>query len=73
MFCPFCKSDMKLGIIHGDRYPIKWTPIEKDKGSLLSIISKGIKVTGALDTNHKKCYLCENCDKIIIDLLSNFD
>lgn len=30
--CPYCGVKMKLGVIHGDRYRLKWIPKEKDKG-----------------------------------------
>ena len=31
MNCPYCDKEMKLGLIYGDRYSLKWIPSEEDK------------------------------------------
>ena len=68
MKCPYCNEDMKLGVIHGDRYALKWIPAEKNKGVFLQTFVKGIKLTDNSGFNTIKSYLCDNCKKVIIDL-----
>ena len=68
MKCPYCNEDMKLGVIHGDRYALKWIPEEKDKGIFLNPFVKGVKLTDNNDFNSIQSYLCDNCKKVIIDL-----
>lgn len=68
MKCPYCNEDMKLGVIHGDRYTLKWIPNEKDKGVFLQTFVKGIKLTDSSDFNSIESYLCDKCKKVIIDL-----
>lgn len=68
--CPYCGHEMNLGFIHGDRYPLKWIPEEKDKGVLLQWFSKGIKLTDALTSSIKSFY-CEDCKKLIIDIVND--
>ena len=68
MKCPYCNEDMKLGVIHGDRYALKWIPKEKDKGVFLQAFVKGIKLADSSDFNSIESYLCDKCGKIIIDL-----
>lgn len=46
MECPYCHDVMQKGIIHGDRYSLKWLSDERDKGSILSRFMKGIKLAG---------------------------
>jgi hypothetical protein len=64
--CPFCGAKMKSGVIHGDRYRLKWIPKENDKGIILQWFSKGIKFGYSLESSY-----CEECKKIIIDVESN--
>lgn len=60
--CPYCAKPMARGVIHGDRYRLKWIPEEKDKGLVFQLFSKGIKLGYSLDS-----YYCKSCDKIIVD------
>lgn len=64
--CPFCGERMKLGVIHGDRYSLKWIPEENDKGIILQWFSKGIKLGHSIESSY-----CEACNKIVIDVGSN--
>ena len=40
MKCPYCNEDMKLGVIHGDRYALKWIPAEKIKEYFYRLLLK---------------------------------
>lgn len=72
MKCPYCKEDMKLGVIHGERYALKWIPKEKDR-ALFPWLVKGIKLSYALDGNSVEAFYCEGCKKIIIDAEDKID
>lgn len=67
IMCPICNLTMKKGGIYQDRYPLKWIPEEKDKGSVFSPLTKGIKLT-SLDKSYCTGFYCENCKKIIINV-----
>lgn len=74
MLCPYCNSEMELGIIRGDRYSVKWVSMDKDKGTaIFTPFIKGIKISSAYDDWHKECYYCKNCNKIIINLDKNIE
>lgn len=64
--CPYCGARMKLGVIHGDRYCLKWIPKEKDKGIILQWFSKGRRLGHSIESS-----FCEECKKIVIDVESN--
>ena len=66
MLCPYCNDEMYNGVIHGDRYPIKWVPKEKDMGPILQWFSKGIILAGFSESVDDVFY-CEKCEKIIIE------
>lgn len=64
--CPYCHQSMELGVIHKDRYHLKWIPKENDKGVMLSLLVKGIKVTNR-DRPHLEVYYCQACKKMIFE------
>lgn len=66
MNCPYCKDEMHNGVIHGDRYAIKWVPKGKDIGSILQWFSRGI-ILAAYAEDVEDVFYCEKCEKIIID------
>ncbi|SET43114.1 hypothetical protein SAMN05660297_02399 [Natronincola peptidivorans] len=66
MHCPYCNEEMRIGVIHGDRYAIKWVPKDKDRGGLLQWFSKGIILAGFSESVEDVFY-CDKCEKIIID------
>lgn len=68
MVCPYCNENMESGVIHGDRYSIKWIPQEKDKGIFLSPFIKGIKLSDKSSSNSVEAYFCNQCDKVVINL-----
>ena len=59
-------EDMHQGVIHGDRYSLKWVPVEKDKGSIFQWFYKGI-ILGHMGEDVEPVYYCEKCEKIVID------
>lgn len=62
--CPYCKSKLVKGFIHGGRYVFKWH--EENAGLLEKVTVFGGET---LHVNPQvSCYRCKNCDKIIIDL-----
>lgn len=73
MKCPYCEEEMKLGVIYGDRYPLKWIPAEKDKGVLFQWFSKGIKLTDIFVNDKVESFCCDSCKKIIIDVKNKTD
>lgn len=60
MQCPYCNSEMEKGIINQDRYPLKW--------KLEGPNAKKIKLTSFLEKTYVEAYLCNNCNKLIIDI-----
>ncbi len=69
MICPYCNEEMESGVIHRDRYALKWIPEKNDKGALLSVFAKGIKLTNNDNSYVNACY-CDKCKKVIIDVSS---
>lgn len=67
MICPYCKAEMRKGVIHSDRYALKWIPEEKDKGFLLEPFIKGIKLT-SMSKDYITVFYCEACKKMICDV-----
>lgn len=67
MVCPYCQQEMRKGVIHRDRYHLKWVADEDDKGPVLDFFSKGIKLT-ELGKDYVEAFCCEECRKVIIDL-----
>lgn len=67
MICPYCGKIMKPGIIPGDRYAFKWIAEDEYK-NILSKIKKGIKLTNYWESNNLEAYMCEDCQKIIIEM-----
>lgn len=65
--CPYCGKKMNPGFIHQDRYAIKWIPEENDKGAIMQLFSKGIKLTSAFENPSIESLYCSECEKIIID------
>ena len=63
--CPYCGTRMKLGVIHGDRYRLKWIPNQENRGLMLQWFSKGIKFGHSIESSY-----CEECRKIVIDVES---
>lgn len=49
---------MRKGVIHSDRYALKWIPEEKDKGFLLEPFIKGIKLT-SMSKDYITVFYCE--------------
>ncbi|WP_138204115.1 PF20097 family protein [Haloimpatiens lingqiaonensis] len=68
MECPYCNKNMEEGVIHGDRYALKWIEKSRDKGVMLSAFQKGIKLTDPWMHNEVEVFYCINCKKMIIDL-----
>lgn len=66
MNCPYCNKEMEKGVIHGDRYAIKWIPDENDKGPLFRWLPKGIILSRWGGTT-EDVYHCEYCKKLMID------
>jgi hypothetical protein len=66
MKCPYCNTDMDLGVIHSGRDSIKWIPKEKDKGLLLSPFIKGVIVVDLFEKI--KSYYCSTSKKMVLDL-----
>lgn len=64
MNCPYCNHEMHNGVIHGDRYAIKWVPKEKDIGSILQWFSRGI-ILAPYAEDVEDVFYCEECEKII--------
>lgn len=67
--CPYCHNPMKAGVIHQDRYALKWIPEEKDKGGVLSPLTKGVKLTSLMTQSYVEADFCPECKKIIIDVI----
>nr|WP_300005161.1 PF20097 family protein [Tissierella sp.] len=65
--CPYCGEKMNLGVIHQDRYAIKWIPEENDKGPIMQLFSKGIKLTSGLEKPSIEALYCSECEKIVIN------
>lgn len=68
MKCPYCNEEMKLGVIHGERFALKWVNKDNDNLGILHPFKKGIKLSNPYDFNVVEAYLCNDCKKIIIDL-----
>lgn len=68
MTCPYCNSEMVLGVIHGDRYSLKWHPKTNYSHLFQNPFQKGIKITEYFDGNYFECYYCERCQKMIFDV-----
>ena len=70
MQCPYCKKEMKEGILSGDaRQGVCWKEGEK-KASMFDKMGGSCKVTAAkvgLSTFTIPAHLCEGCKKMIID------
>lgn len=67
MTCPYCNAKMKKGVIHSDRYALKWIPEEKDKGTILAPFVKGIKLTN-MSRSYITTFYCEHCHKMIFEV-----
>ena len=70
MECPYCKKEMKEGILSGDaRQGVSWKEGEK-KASMFDKMGGSCKVTAAkvgLSTFTIPAHFCEGCKKMIID------
>lgn len=64
--CPYCNKIMQKGIIHRDRYNLKWIPKDKDRGVMFSPFVKGIKLT-SFNERDLDVYHCERCKKMIFE------
>lgn len=73
MNCPYCNEKMDEGVIHGDRYALKWIEKSRDKGAIISIFQKGIKLTSPWVSNEIETYYCSKCKKMIIDVNDKVD
>lgn len=73
MECPYCHQKMEKGVIHGDRYAIKWIEESRDRGGIISLFQKGIKLTNPWTSNEIEAYYCRNCKKMIIDINEKVD
>ena len=60
MQCPYCNYEMEKGIINQEKYTLKWKS-EKNK-------KKKIKLTSFMEKTYVEAYLCNNCNKLIIDI-----
>ena len=49
--CPYCGTRMKLGVIHGDRYRLKWIPNQENRGLMLQWFSKVIKFGHSIESS----------------------
>ena len=72
MVCPFCNNEMIKGKLLGDRSKLKWVP--DDDNQTFGVWVKNAKVlanrTGGIFDRHRvDAYVCENCKKLIADLL----
>ncbi|MBU5676857.1 hypothetical protein KQI88_10545 [Alkaliphilus sp. MSJ-5] len=68
MKCPYCNQNMEKGFINGDRYSLKWIEESRNKGTIVSVFQKGIKLTDAWSSNQLETYYCKGCKKMIIDV-----
>lgn len=67
--CPYCGGQMEMGVIYQDRYPVKWIPAAKDRGSFLAPFTKGIRLTSFLEGRDSvAAAYCSRCGKMIIEL-----
>jgi hypothetical protein len=70
MECPYCKKEMREGILSGDaRQGVCWKEGEK-KASVIDKVVGSCKVTAAkvgLSTFTIPAHFCEDCKKMIID------
>ncbi|MBC7087936.1 hypothetical protein E4100_05035 [Soehngenia longivitae] len=66
MICPYCGEKMEKGIIHGDRYKLKWIADEKDKGPFLQMFIKGIELEK--EGSGVEAYYCETDGIILIKI-----
>jgi hypothetical protein len=70
MECPYCKKEMKEGILSGDaRQGVCWKEGEK-KASMIDKVVGSCKVTAAkcgLSVFTIQAHFCEGCKKMIID------
>ncbi|MBE5877183.1 MAG: hypothetical protein E7290_09905 [Lachnospiraceae bacterium] len=67
MVCPFCSAEMEKGVIHSDRYAMKWIAEKDDMGGFFAPFMKGKKLTN-LEKDYVDAFYCEACGKIVIDL-----
>lgn len=69
--CPYCQGPLQEGVIYGDRYQMKWMPVEEKL--VLGTWVKGDYIpvgTGRLfGRTQVHADYCEKCEKMIIDLL----
>lgn len=65
--CPYCRKEMQIGIMHSDRYNLKWIPESKDKGVILSPFIKGKKLTD-IHKDYLEVYYCKDCKKMIFEV-----
>ena len=63
MKCPYCGANMVKGVIHGDRFELKWIAKDKDKGFLLAHFMRGIDFER--ERQGIEAYYCEK-DRVII-------
>ena len=70
MECPYCKKEMKKGILSGDaRQGIAWKEGDK-KASMFDKLGGSCKLTAAkcgLSTFTIQAHFCPDCKKMIID------
>jgi len=63
MICPYCGAEMEKGVIHRDRYKLKWVPYNKDKGPILQFFADGVNLENNGDL--VEAYYCET-DRIVL-------
>lgn len=68
MECPYCHQNMVKGFINGDRYSLKWIEESRNRGSIISVFQKGLKLTNAWNSNQLEVYYCKDCKKMIINV-----
>lgn len=67
--CPYCSKEMAKGLVHGDRYALKWIAGEDDHGPLFQgLFTKGIKLTRPFTDPALEVFYCPDCAKMVIDL-----
>ncbi|MDD4112737.1 MAG: PF20097 family protein [Herbinix sp.] len=66
--CPYCNKEMQKGIIHSDRYSLKWIPESKDKGAIIAPFIKGKKLTN-INKSYLEVYYCIDCKKMIFEVI----
>ncbi len=73
MKCPYCENKLTPGYIYGDRYALKWLPDNKKLTLGFAIGSETLPSSNHSLRPSVKTYKCNDCKKMIIDLIEEID